>query len=103
MAQSIRISDDLYALALSESRLMNRSLAQQLEHWAKTGMAFERSGANLDDIRSAAVAFRHTRDALDVKQGRRASHSLAVIPKAAIRRARLTFPADAFSDDKSAW
>lgn len=37
MAKNVRISDELYALAQVESRLQDRSIAQQLEHWAKRG------------------------------------------------------------------
>jgi len=103
MAKGIRVSDDLYALALAESRLMTRSLAQQLEHWAKLGRAFEASGASLDDQRSAAITYRHSQIANDVKEGRRAASSLLVIPKALVKRAKLTIPADAFDNGKTSW
>src|SRR5690606_34396539 len=39
MAKNIRISDSLYRLAQLEAQLENRSLAQQVEYWAKLGMA----------------------------------------------------------------
>jgi ParD-like antitoxin of type II bacterial toxin-antitoxin system len=103
MAKGIRVSDDLYMLALAESRLMNRSLAQQLEHWAKLGKSFEESGASLDDVRAASVAYRHSQLARDVKEGRRAANSLLVIPMASIKRAELTFPAGAFDNGKTSW
>jgi len=103
MAKGIRVSDDLYMLALAESRLMNRSLAQQLEHWAKLGKAFEEAGASLDDVRSASVAYRHSQIAHAVEEGRRASSSLLVIPKALVKRAKLTFPTDAFDNGKTSW
>jgi ParD-like antitoxin of type II ParDE toxin-antitoxin system len=58
MAKSIRITDDLYRLAAHEARLMDRSLAQQIEHWVKLGVGVERNaGATLDDVRSAALLF----------------------------------------------
>lgn len=103
MAKGIRVSDDLYELALAESRLMTRSLAQQLEHWAKLGKAFEEAGASLDDVRSAAVAYRHSRIAQDVEEGRRSASSLLVIPKALVKRAKLSFPPDAFDNGKTSW
>jgi len=39
MAKNVRISDDLHALAAWEARLQDRSIAQQIEHWAKRGIA----------------------------------------------------------------
>ena len=41
MAKSIRISDELYELALQQAALMERSLAQQVEHWVKLGVGVE--------------------------------------------------------------
>jgi hypothetical protein len=102
MAQSIRVSDELYALALQEARLMDRSLAQQLEHWAKVGRALERSGiASLDDLRAAAIAHRRSIDELDVIRGHRSAASLLVIPEGLAKRVELTVPADAFQDSPS--
>jgi hypothetical protein len=44
MAQSIRISDDLYRLAHSTGKALQRPIAQQLEHWARLGAALEAAG-----------------------------------------------------------
>src|SRR5450759_3170155 len=44
MAQSIRISDELYDTAQRASVLLARSLAQQMEHWARLGAAIEAAG-----------------------------------------------------------
>ena len=41
MAKNIRISDELYRLALRKAQLQERSIAQQMEYWAKLGMALE--------------------------------------------------------------
>jgi len=41
MAQSIRISDRLYQEAQTAASLFDRSLAQQIEHWARTGQSME--------------------------------------------------------------
>ena len=35
--KSIRIADDLYAAVQQEGALMTRSIAQQLEYWARLG------------------------------------------------------------------
>ena len=104
MARSIRISDALYALATAEARLMDRSLAQQLEHWAKLGFALDRSGlSSLDDVRAAALRFRHATDAASVQAGQRSAASLHVIPKDMVRQFRMSFPAEAFEDDRDGW
>jgi len=44
MAQSIRISDDFYDLALHAGQAFGRSLAQQLEYWARLGAALDAAG-----------------------------------------------------------
>lgn len=41
---SIRISESLTTASKSESRLMHRSQASQVEHWARIGRAIEHSG-----------------------------------------------------------
>lgn len=104
MAASIRISDELYELAQAEARVMSRSLAQQLEHWARLGFAMEKSGQlNHDDIRAAAMAFRHAVNAADVAAGRRTAESLHLIPARVARRSKVTFPKDAFDDGRKGW
>lgn len=59
---SIRVSSDLFARAQHQAELMSRSIAQQVEHWARLGAALEASGlavtglANLlkaDDAKAA--------------------------------------------------
>ena len=44
MAQSIRISDELYDAAQKASVLLDRSLAQQMEYWAPLGAAIDAAG-----------------------------------------------------------
>jgi hypothetical protein len=44
MAQSIRISDELYSLAQSTGTALGRPIAQQMEHWARLGAALEATG-----------------------------------------------------------
>ena len=41
---SIRVSKDLFARAQHQAELMSRSIAQQVEHWARLGAALEASG-----------------------------------------------------------
>jgi hypothetical protein len=104
MAKSIRISDELYELAGREAGLMHRSLAQQLEHWVRLGVGLELSGgATIDDVRSAAVQYRHARDQTAVRHGKRSAASLHAIPAELAKSAHADFPADAFASGKKAW
>jgi len=49
--RSIRISDELFDLARDESGAMSRSIAQQLEHWAKIGAALEQADVTQEQVR----------------------------------------------------
>lgn len=104
MAKSIRISDELYELAAQEAPLMQRSLAQQVEHWVKLGIGIERSqGATVQAVRAAALQYRHALDEASVRTGRKAPESLHVIPKATLKSARVEFPATAFASRRKSW
>jgi ParD-like antitoxin of type II bacterial toxin-antitoxin system len=103
MAKSIRISDEIYELAAREAALMHRSLAQQLEHWARLGLGVEHGQATLDDVRAAAARFKSARDESDVRLGRRAARSLHFIPAAVARSAKVEFPVAAFTSRRKSW
>jgi hypothetical protein len=107
MAQSIRISDDLYDMAQNVSQALGRSLAQQMEHWARLGAALEAAGvsapaamallaggADADGFVAAALGRvesgdgglqslkdRQRQDAEDVRAGRRSARSLWAFQK----------------------
>ena len=49
MAKSIRVSDGIYELAASAGAVVNRSLAEQIEYWARLGAALDASGLSMDD------------------------------------------------------
>lgn len=102
MAQSVRVSDDLYALAQAASQALNRPLAQQMEYWARLGAALDAAGissaAAMQLLGNGASADRFVagalgqalepseglellqeqrrRDAADVAAGRRSARSL---------------------------
>lgn len=95
MAKSIRVSDDLYALAATEATLMHRSLAQQVEHWAAIGQVTEARG-DASAVLSAAVAHLRARDHERVRRGRVSVDQLAILSKARARSAKAVFPEDAF-------
>jgi hypothetical protein len=93
MAKSIRISDDLYELAAGHARLMHRSLAQQIEHWAAIGQAVEGAA---DGVQQASLGNLHAVDRQRVRRGRISARSLHMIPARIARGAHLVFPEDAF-------
>lgn len=97
MAKSIRISDDLYEMASLEAKLMHRSLAQQIEHWAAIGQAAEAIG-EMDDVRNASLSFMRARDHDRVRRRRVAPDDLALISKERLRRSEFVFPKDAFAE-----
>ena len=92
MAKNIRVSDSLYAQALAEASLQNRSLAQQVEFWAKLGMAAERQdrGQGVSALEGSAEAMRR-QDILEVTSGKRTADSLYFIPRALARGSTAKF------------
>src|SRR5215208_4927193 len=99
MPKSIRITDELYELATLEAELMQRSLAQQIEHWVKLGVGVERSsGATVENVRSAALRYRHVLDEASVISGRRPAATLHAIPPSIAKGAKVKFPKSAFSN-----
>ena len=96
MAKGVRISDNLYRLAQLEAVLENRSIAQQIEYWAKLGMGASRvteqrssHGAALD---AALVATRQL-DILDVESGERDARDLHFVPAHVARDSEIAGPA----------
>ena len=115
MAQSIRISDDLYAMAQSASQALARPLAQQMEYWARLGAALDAAGlstpkamellghgAHADEFLdkalrqkaeesfTAALRERHRKYAEDVAAGRRSPRSLLMFQKGDLKGYTLT-------------
>ena len=92
MAKNVRISDTLYALAQAEAWLQDRSIAQQIEHWAKLGMAAARHAGRTVDVVDSAAEVTRRMDILDVRSGKRAPGDLHFIPAELARNCTLTFP-----------
>jgi hypothetical protein len=87
MSQTIRIPDSLLALAQREAELMSRTVAQQLEHWARLGLALEASGVTASQVRHL----------LDMEMGRRLE-----LPARPLRRDEPAAPPER-SRDADAW
>ena len=47
MAKSIRVSDGIYELAASAGEAVNRSLADQIEYWARLGASLDAAGITM--------------------------------------------------------
>ncbi|HBD20444.1 MAG TPA: hypothetical protein DC063_10450 [Arenimonas sp.] len=90
MAKNVRISDELYALAQLEARLQDRSIAQQLEHWAKRGIAG--MGGAAETAAEVAAAVTRRLDALDVVAGQRRAEDLHFVPRDLALASRPVFP-----------
>jgi len=67
--KSIRISDELFDLARDESGALSRSIAQQLEHWAKVGAALEQAGVTLEQVRRILGGDLRVRERVFMKLG----------------------------------
>lgn len=96
MAKNVRISDGLYALAQAEAALQERSIAQQLEYWAKLGLAATEPGRAVAAAIPAQAAAAVTRrlDRLDVVEGRRRAEDMHFVPRALAARCEPRFPAE---------
>jgi hypothetical protein len=111
MPKSIRVSDTMFTQAEREARLMHRSIAAQIEHWADLGRALESAGLTVDAVRSALRTAGECPDPwLSIakrayqEQSRRAvrkglrPEALHLVPKSVLRRARVRFPDVDFGD-----
>jgi len=119
MAQSIRVSDELYDMAQNAASALERSLAQQIEYWARLGFALDAAGITSTDAMrlmagepvakyivataqsrggdterdvAASVAARHAKLEREVASGLRTPESLLAFPTEAVQSARLRFP-----------
>jgi ParD-like antitoxin of type II bacterial toxin-antitoxin system len=118
MAKSIRISDEFYDTALHAGEAMGRSLAQQLEHWARMGAALDAAGITFEQTvrllqgpkglhallllasgsepdsaaRTVAKIDQRSRElAAEVEAQRRSQESLFLFPTKTVRKARVVF------------
>jgi hypothetical protein len=90
----------MYRRAQAACDSASRSLAQQLEYWARLGEALDRAGLTSDQAAavlagqalSQRVAAQHERHAREVARGERDPRSLKLLPAKRVRAARLHFP-----------
>ena len=119
MAQSIRVSDEMYELAQRSGAALGRSLAQQLEYWARLGarvdlgltaaqaielLSSSPTVASLVGAQAAGhqgIAQKHAEVLEQVRTGQRSAATLVVIPGALVQSAHLQFPEHAFDSEQS--
>jgi hypothetical protein len=92
--KSIRISDEWYAQVQQEAALMSRSIAQQIEHWARIGAALESAGVTQDQVRAILGGDLRARERAFMKLGLASPASMLLIPPEAARRAKVSLPPD---------
>jgi ParD-like antitoxin of type II bacterial toxin-antitoxin system len=133
MAKSIRISDEFYDTALHAGEAMGRSLAQQLEHWARMGAALDAAGITFEqtarllqartDVRArllgvlnaagdhdnnsealaAKAAARRQQQEAEVLSGQRSARSLFLFSVDAVKRAKLRFAPEDSATGAGGW
>ena len=92
MAQSIRISDSLYNEASTIASLMNRSLAQQIEHWAQIGRSMEETKEIEYAVVNRKLISQFKKDAMKVSQGIISPSSLSIFNPEEVRSCVAKFP-----------
>ncbi|MCR6702898.1 MAG: ParD-like family protein [Dokdonella sp.] len=93
MAKNVRIPEALYALAQREATLEDCSIAQQMEHWAKSDLAAASQRTHIAVTSSqGAAAMTRELDTLDVLSGERSADYLHFIPRTVARQSRAVFP-----------
>jgi hypothetical protein len=92
MAKSIRVSDQLYAVAEATSQRLHRSLAQQVEHWAELGRALEAAGVTTAQIQDILSGDLRARERVMLKLGLAEQESMYLFPVALAQQAKVSFP-----------
>src|SRR5260370_16046837 len=92
MAKSIRVSDQLYALAEATSQHVHRSLAQQVEHWAELGRALEAAGVTTAHVLDILSGNLRARQRLMLKLGLAEQATMYPFPVTLAQQTKVWFP-----------
>ena len=57
----------------------------------------------MNDVRAAALQYRHARDEAAVRSGRKSAASLHAIPTDLVKAAKTEIPTDAFTNRRKSW
>ena len=102
MSESIRISSELYTQAQTAAALQNRSLAQQIEHWARIGQASEAVQSFEFETINLKLKAQTVSDVKAIQEGRLHPAELMLLKPHLTKKLATTFPdfdAAAFEDD----
>ena len=91
MAQSIRVTDRLYEEASVAAGFCQRSLAQQVEYWARIGMATEASGLTHEGLLQLLLGAQHVKDRQQVAEGEMKASALFAVGRGQAVRAKVKF------------
>ena len=92
MSCSIRVSDKLYQDAQFSSELQDRSIAQQIEHWARVGQASEISSNYEFDLINIKLKQQFAKDFKAIREGRLCQTQLMFFDPQKIENVKVTFP-----------
>jgi ParD-like antitoxin of type II bacterial toxin-antitoxin system len=92
MAKSIRVSDQLYALAEATSQRVHRSLAQQVEHWAELGRALEAADVTTAQVLDILSGNLRARERLMLKLGLAEQEDMYLFPVSLAEQTKVWFP-----------
>jgi hypothetical protein len=85
------VSDRLHDLADTTSEKLQRSLAQQVEHWAQLGLALEAAGITTSQVLEILGGDARARERLMLKLGLIKQQSLYLFPVALARQTQVQF------------
>ena len=102
MSNSLRVSSALFEAAASAGAALDRSTAQQVEHWARLGRALEQRGLTVDNAIALLNATAETeeslwahkrrlqaRDVARVRSGRAHPSDLSIFAPGMAKRAKV--------------
>jgi hypothetical protein len=82
-SNSLRISAELFEQAQRQGEVLSRSAAQQLEHWARLGLAVEQSGLSVSELvallRQEVAAHRATEASLRAHKRQQQALDIAAV------------------------
>ena len=96
--KSIRISNEVYDLALQVAAVQSRSLAQQVEHWVRLAAAVEAAGVTVEQVQRILGGDLRERERAMMRLGLATQDSMLLVPRATARGAKVSFPSGAALD-----
>lgn len=86
MAQSVRITDEIYQEARTAASLLDRSVAQQIEHWIRLGRSIDEVSALESAEIQIKLSAQFARDIRRVRSGEISSRDLCIFNTFDVRK-----------------